>query len=55
MAAGYSAASPAAQQAMLADLATALAQFAHKEGLRVPFRSYLAAGYKEPNSKVKRT
>lgn len=47
MAAGYSAADPAVRQAVIDDLKTELAQFQHQEGLRVPFRSYLARGYKE--------
>jgi ubiquinone/menaquinone biosynthesis C-methylase UbiE len=47
MAAGYSTAPPAAQQAVIDDLKTALGQFNHnQETLRVPFRSYLARGYK---------
>jgi hypothetical protein len=47
MAAGYNAASQAAQQAVIDGLKTKLAQFKHQKGLRVPFKSYLARGYKE--------
>ncbi len=46
MAGGYGAAPPAAQQAVIDDLKTALAQFQHPAGLHVPFRSYLARGTK---------
>jgi ubiquinone/menaquinone biosynthesis C-methylase UbiE len=46
MTVGYSAASQVAQQAVIDDLITKLAQFKYKDGLRLPFRSYTARGYK---------
>lgn len=48
MTVGYSAASQGAQQAVIADLKMELAPFRWNGGFRVPFRSYLARGYRDP-------
>jgi ubiquinone/menaquinone biosynthesis C-methylase UbiE len=53
MAVGYQAASQAVQQAVVAALKTKLAPFKHKEGLRVPFKSYLIRGYKQTHGGTK--
>jgi ubiquinone/menaquinone biosynthesis C-methylase UbiE len=42
MAAAFSAAAPAVQQAVIADVARQLAPFQSRDGVRVPFRSHLA-------------